>query len=179
MNQPIKKRLKHKFGQLPKWAEDFSIESNKDTSISRRDFIRFMGLVSLGLFTGTAGIFIRSLFDASEEAKGTAVKIAELDAIEVGESKVFTIPGKKEPALMVRLAENHYVAYGQKCTHLQCPVLWNRKEHKIICPCHNGAFDVEDGHVLYGPPERPLPQLELELKEDGIYYVGVKNGKLV
>ncbi len=178
MNQPIKKRLKHKFGQLPKWAEDFSIESTKDTGISRRDFIRFMGLVSLGLFTGTAGVFIRSLFEESAGSQAP-VKIAEANAMAVGESKVFMIPGKKEPALMVRLAEDRYVAYGQKCTHLQCPVLWNKEKHKIICPCHNGAFDVEDGHVLYGPPERPLPQLELELKEDGIYYIGVKNGKLV
>lgn len=178
MNEPIKKRLTKKYGQLPKWAEDFSIESTTDNNISRRDFIRFLGLVSFGLFMGTAGIFLKSLFNQKESSMA-GVKIAELNTIAVGESSTFMIPGKKEPGIMVRLSEDRYVAYGQKCTHLQCPVLWNKEANKLICPCHNGAFAVEDGHVLYGPPERPLPQLELTVKEDGIYFVGVKNGNLV
>ncbi len=178
MNEPIQKRLKKKFGQLPKWAEDFSIESNKETNVSRRDFIRFLGLVSFGLFAGTAGVFLKSLFD-HEKSSVVSTKIADLNTIAVGESSTFMIPGKKEPGIMVRLAENQYVAYGQKCTHLQCPVLWNKEAKKLLCPCHNGAFAVEDGHVLYGPPERPLPELALEVKSDGIYYIGVKSGKLV
>ena len=178
MNEANEKRLKKKFGQLPKWAEDFSIESNKEANVSRRDFIRFLGLVSFGLFAGTVGVFLKSLFDR-ETTPITSVKIAELNTIAIGESSTFMIPGKKEPGIIVRLSENQYVAYGQKCTHLQCPVLWNKEAKKLLCPCHNGAFAVEDGHVLYGPPERPLPQLALEVKGDGIYFVGVKNGKLI
>lgn len=178
MDEPIQKRLKKKFGQLPKWAEDFSIEAGEERDVSRRDFIRFLGLVSFGLFMGTMGVFLKSLF--THEGSSTAnVKIAELDTIAIGESTTFMIPGKREPGIMVRLSQDQYVAYGQKCTHLQCPVLWNKEAKKLICPCHNGAFAVEDGHVLYGPPERPLPQLELAVKSDGIYFVGVKNGKLV
>ncbi len=178
MNEPIIKRLKKKFGILPKWAEDFSIETEKDSNVSRRDFIRFLSLVSLGLFTGTAGVFLKSLFEGKEEAHAS-VKIAELNSIAVGESSTFMIPGKREPAIMVRLGAEKYVAYGQKCTHLQCPVLWKKEANRFVCPCHNGAFAVEDGRVLYGPPERPLPQLELDIKEDGIYFTGVKSGKLV
>ncbi len=178
MNEPIKKRLTKKFGQLPKWADDFSIETNTDNDVSRRDFIKFLGIVSFGLFMGTAGVFVRSLLGQGDGAFPEQ-KIAGLNDIAVGESSTFMIPGKKEPAIMVRLSENHYVAYGQKCTHLQCPVLWNKEANKLICPCHNGAFAVEDGRVLYGPPERPLPQLELVQKQDGIYCVGVKHGKLV
>jgi Rieske Fe-S protein len=178
MNEPIKNRLTKKHGQLPKWAEDFSIESKMDDNLSRRDFIRFLGLVSFGLFLGTAGIFLRSLFQhASETSAGE--KVAELNDLSVGESRSFIIPGKKEPGIMVRLSEDQYVAYGQKCTHLQCPVLWNKEEKKLICPCHKGAFAIEDGRVLYGPPERPLPQLELVVKKDGVYYMGVKSGNLV
>ncbi len=178
MDEPIKKRLIKKYGQLPKWAEDFSIESTTDNNVSRRDFIRFLGLVSFGLLMGTTGVFLRSLFDHASETV-TGQKIAGLNDIGVGESRSFIIPGKKEPGIMVRLSEDHYVAYGQKCTHLQCPVLWNKEANKLICPCHNGAFAVEDGHVLYGPPERPLPQLELAVKNDGVYFIGIKNGNLV
>jgi Rieske Fe-S protein len=178
MNESILKRLKKKFGQLPKWANDFSIETNTDNNVSRREFVKYLGVVSFGLFMGTAGVLIKSLFDSKSETMPVG-KIAGLDEVAVGESNTFIIPGKKELGIMVRLSEDHYVAYGQKCTHLQCPVLWNKDAHKLICPCHNGAFDVEDGHVLYGPPERPLPQLELVVKQDGVYCVGVKNGNLV
>ncbi len=81
MNEANEKRLKKKFGQLPKWAEDFSIETNKEADVSRRDFIRFLGLVSFGLFMGTAGIFLKSLF-RREVSQVASVKIAELNTIE-------------------------------------------------------------------------------------------------
>ena len=178
MNEPIKKRLKNKFGELPKWAEDFSIETNQDKNVSRRDFIRFLALVSLGLLTGTAGVLVRSLF-VDEKTPSAGVKIAGPDELAVGESQSFIVPGKREPGILVRLRTDKYVAYGQKCTHLQCPVLWNKREHKLICPCHNGAFAIEDGHVLYGPPERPLPELKVEAKADGVYFMGVQSGNIV
>lgn len=178
MNEPIQKRLKSKFGEMPKWAEDFSIEANQDKNISRRDFIRFLALVSLGLFTGTAGVLLRSLF-TDENLSLSCVKIAGPDELAVGESQSFMIPGKKEPGILVRLRADKYVAYGQKCTHLQCPVLWKKQENKLVCPCHNGAFAIEDGHVLYGPPERPLPELKVEAKADGVYFMGVQKGNLV
>jgi nitrite reductase/ring-hydroxylating ferredoxin subunit len=178
MPEPNEERLKKKYGELPKWAEDFSIETTKDSNISRRDFIRFLGLVSFGLFLGTAGVFVRSLFKTASEIP-VGERIAGLNDLAVGESRSFMIPGKKEPGIMVRLKEDQYVAYGQKCTHLQCPVLWDKQEGKLICPCHKGAFAVEDGRVLYGPPERPLPELQLVIKNDGVYFVGVKHGELV
>jgi arsenite oxidase small subunit len=178
MPEPAK-RLEEKFGQEPpKWTEDFSIEANQERNVSRRDFIRFLALVSLGLFTGTTGVFLRSLFKDQEPPLSNA-KIAGLNDLAVGESRSFTIPGKKEPGILVRLDENKYVAYGQKCTHLQCPVLWKKDENKLVCPCHNGAFAVEDGRVLYGPPERPLPELIVEQRADGIYFMGVKSGMMV
>jgi arsenite oxidase small subunit len=178
MNEPIQKRLKDKFTNLPKWADDFSIEVNQDKDVSRRDFIRFLSLVSFGLLTGTAGVFLRSIF-SDEKPALTGVKIMDHGALAVGESRSFTIPGKKEPGILVRLGDEKYVAYGQKCTHLQCPVLWDKAENKLICPCHKGAFAIEDGRVLYGPPERPLPELELGVENGGIYFLGVKNGNLV
>lgn len=178
MNDPIQKRLKKKFGETPKWAEDFSIEAQEDRNVSRRDFIRFMALVSLGLLSGTVVILLRSLMGDHKEFISN-VKIAGVDDIAIGEASTFTIPGKKEPGILVRLDKNRYVAYGQKCTHLQCPVLWNKQENKLMCPCHNGAFAIEDGHVLYGPPERPLPALEVQVKSNGVYFQGVKSGNIV
>lgn len=179
MEEPIKKRLEEKFKEVPKWAEDFPLDSKNDRNVSRRDFIRYLGLVSLGFFIGTFGVWVRSLFKRNELPKqAERLKIIDRDDLPVGGSYVFEVPGHKEQAILVRLNQNDYVAYGQKCTHLQCPVIWKRDEKIFFCPCHKGAFSGATGDVLYGPPERPLPKIKLEVISDGVYFVGMERGEL-
>lgn len=177
MNDPIQKRLKDKFKEVPKWAEDFPLESKKDAHVSRRDFIRYLGLVSLGFFAGTAGVWLSSLFKITPRAF-SRTKIIDREDLKIGESYVFEVSGYKEPAILLRLGQDKFVAFGQKCTHLQCPVIWKKDEKILFCPCHKGAFNAETGNVLYGPPERPLPKLKLEVQPDGIYLVGMERGEL-
>lgn len=181
MNDPIKKRLKKKYGQEPKWAEDFSVETKDDQHISRRDFIRYLSLVSLGLFSGTAGVLFKTLFGRNEGkmAVTKGVKIIDKSDLTIGESYAFKIPGTSYPGILVRLSEDNFVAYGQKCSHLQAPVMWKEKEHKFFCPCHKGAFSAETGDVLYGPPERPLPKLKLTITKDAVFFDGIEKGRLV
>ncbi len=170
---PIKERLTQN-QELPKWAEDFPVDAKADGHVARRDFIRFLCLVSLGLFTGQAGVLIKSLWDKEHPAsEPKPFRIIGRDDLAVGGSYVFTLPEKKEPILLIRLAEKEYVAYSQKCTHLQCPVIWRQDESKILCPCHHGAFNAKTGDVLYGPPERPLPAVKLGMRPDGIYFEGM------
>jgi ubiquinol-cytochrome c reductase iron-sulfur subunit len=61
------------------------------------------------------------------------------------------------------------VAYSKVCTHAGCPVgLYRAEDHALFCPCHQSTFDVLRGAVpTFGPAERPLPQLPLELDADG------------
>ncbi len=40
----------------------------------------------------------------------------------VGGVKLFPCPTPQEQCILVRLDENSYVAYSQKCTHLSCAV---------------------------------------------------------
>lgn len=176
MEDPIEKRLESKNGKVPKWAEDFPVESKKEANIARRDFIRYLSFVSLGLFMGQAAIFGRKFFGKKEEDSkfSQPFRIAGLEDIEVGGSYVFSALEQHEPILLIRLSQNDYVAYSQKCTHLQCPVIWRKEESKILCPCHHGAFDARSGAVLYGPPERSLPKAQLSLRQDGIYFEGLK-----
>jgi cytochrome b6-f complex iron-sulfur subunit len=175
MNESIFARLKRRFQTVPKWAEDFPVEAADDTTVSRRDFVRYLFLVSSGIFTGTLAVVAGGIFTKRRNAGRVekAFKIADAGAVPVGTSRVFPLPHDRGPAIMVRLSEDRYVAYSQKCTHLQCPVLWRSDENKLVCPCHKGAFEVETGRVLYGPPERPLPQVRLEVKDDGVYYAGM------
>lgn len=157
----------------PKWAEDFPIDVDQDTHVARRDFIRFLFLVSLGLFTGTVGVFIKNLWHRIHPI--SPFRILGAEDIEVGGSYVFDLPHEKGPAILVRLSANEYVAYSQKCTHLQCPVIWKNSESKLLCPCHHGAFNVKTGEVLYGPPERPLPRISIGVRPEGIFFEGMEH----
>ncbi|WP_183094605.1 cytochrome bc1 complex Rieske iron-sulfur subunit [Nocardioides stalactiti] len=61
------------------------------------------------------------------------------------------------------------VAYSKICTHVGCPISLNeRTTHHLLCPCHQSTFDLADsGRVVFGPAGRPLPQLPIEVDEQG------------
>jgi ubiquinol-cytochrome c reductase iron-sulfur subunit len=61
------------------------------------------------------------------------------------------------------------VAYSKVCTHAGCPVgLYRAREHLLLCPCHQSTFDVLRGAVpIFGPAARPLPQLPMEVDDEG------------
>lgn len=61
------------------------------------------------------------------------------------------------------------VAYSKLCTHVGCPVgLYEASSGLLLCPCHQSTFNVLDGaRPVFGPAARPLPQLPLELDDDG------------
>lgn len=61
------------------------------------------------------------------------------------------------------------IAYSKLCTHVGCPVgLYQAEEGLLLCPCHQSTFDVLDGaRPVFGPAARPLPQLPLDVDDDG------------
>lgn len=61
------------------------------------------------------------------------------------------------------------VAYSKICTHAGCPVgLYRAESHELLCPCHQSTFNVLTGAVpTFGPADRPLPQLPLDVDDDG------------
>ncbi|KQO00873.1 MULTISPECIES: ubiquinol-cytochrome c reductase iron-sulfur subunit [unclassified Arthrobacter] len=61
------------------------------------------------------------------------------------------------------------VAYSKICTHVGCPVaLYEQQTHHLLCPCHQSTFDLEqECKVIFGPAARPLPQLPIEIDDEG------------
>jgi ubiquinol-cytochrome c reductase iron-sulfur subunit len=61
------------------------------------------------------------------------------------------------------------VAYSKICTHVGCPVgLYEQQTHHLLCPCHQSTFDVtEDCKPIFGPARRQLPQLKIDVDEEG------------
>jgi ubiquinol-cytochrome c reductase iron-sulfur subunit len=65
-----------------------------------------------------------------------------------------------------------HVAYSKLCTHAGCPVgLFLAATHELRCPCHQSTFAVLEGaRPVYGPAARPLPQLPIEVGDDGFLH---------
>lgn len=61
------------------------------------------------------------------------------------------------------------LAFSKLCTHAGCPVgLYEQTSRQLVCPCHLSVFDVLDGaRATSGPAVRPLPQLPLDVDDDG------------
>ncbi|PGL73437.1 2Fe-2S ferredoxin [Bacillus sp. AFS055030] len=154
----------------------FNIRRDKELDMNRRGFIG----ASLGLI-GT--MFLSSIplvghaLKKDEKSSQKTMKIAGIEELNIGDSKPFSYDNENDPALLIRISEDEYRAYHIKCTHLQCPVYYDKSTNKMACPCHNGFFSVYDGAVLSGPPQRPLPSILLEKRKDGLYAVGTKGGE--
>ena len=94
--------------------------------------------------------------------------------LEVGKSKIFHFPTGADPCVLVRTGESEFVAYSQLCTHLSCPIMPDPRDGQLHCPCHNGFFDVATGRAVAGPPKRPLPKINLEVRNGLVFATGVE-----
>ena len=96
--------------------------------------------------------------------------------LQPGSALNFYYPNENDTAILIRTRDGNYYAYGQKCTHLACPVYYAKEANRLECPCHEGGFAVETGNVLYGPPPRPLDRIVLEARGGEIFATGVIAG---
>jgi Rieske Fe-S protein len=72
-----------------------------------------------------------------------------------------------EPGLLIRTTEGELKAFSARCTHLNCTVQYDPAQKLIVCACHNGQFDL-NGKNVAGPPPKPLPALNVNVRGDEI-----------
>jgi Rieske Fe-S protein len=101
------------------------------------------------------------------------VEIVRVDDIPMNSYRGFFYPTSTDPAILVRLGRDEFIAYSSECTHLQCPVLPDIDKSQFHCPCHAGYFDLQSGRPLAGPPRRPLARIALKIQNASIYATGV------
>ena len=157
--------------EQPQWRLDFPIDVPQDQYVARREFTKFLVLTSFAFVAGQAWILAKSLLGGGARLPETP--IARLDELPIGGHLLFDYPAPGEPRLLVRLGAREFVAYDQRCTHLSCPVLPQVDRSRLHCPCHQGNFDLATGRPLSGPPRRPLPRVELEVRDRTVWAVGV------
>lgn len=150
------------------WKKDFPIHKQDAAQVSRRDFAKFLTLVSGGLMVGSGLVAAKAILLPKEEVEGEHF-VCDIKDIPIGGTKAFLIKESTIPYILIHLEDGSFRAYEQKCTHLSCAVYYQPGSGQIICPCHEGHFDAKTGNVLAGPPPRPLPSLNVIVKDQAIY----------
>lgn len=153
---------------------EFPYERGEEAQVTRREFCNFLGLTSAALFLGAGGFAAKAALDAGKSESFVAAQIVGAEALAPNSSLNFNYPTDGDSAILIRTANGEYHAYGQKCTHLACPVYYSRDDQRLECPCHEGAFDVSTGNVLYGPPPRALDTIEIEVRDGQVWAIGRK-----
>lgn len=140
-----------------------------DAPPTRRGFAKSIA-ITIGAILAGALIAVREWYHSRASP---AIVIARVDEIPVGGSKIFQYPTDVAPCILVRTGESNFVAYSRICTHNSCPVFYRPDENALECRCHGGLFSVADGSVLAGPPPRPLPRIQLQIRGGDVLAVGI------
>lgn len=159
--------------EQPAWRQDFPIDWPQDQYVERRDFMKFLVLISAAMGGGQVWIAVQSWLQGARLPPG-ARRVASLDELAVGGTLVFNYPRDHDPCVLVRLSEAELVAYNQKCTHLSCAVIPRPAQGDIHCPCHEGLFDLRSGRPIAGPPPRPLTKIALTVRGRDVFATGVE-----
>jgi Rieske Fe-S protein len=161
--------------RLPRWREDFPIRWTEDHYVTRRELAKFLTLGS-GLLVGANGALAVAAHTKTARTYEPK-RICDAHALAPGESLLFRYPTDDDPCILVRVRDGALVAFSQVCTHLSCAVVYRASDDRLFCPCHNGLFECRQGTAgappHEGPPERPLPRVLLEVREEGVFATGV------
>lgn len=157
---------------------DFPYERDEEAQVMRREFCKFLAVTSTAFFISSGAFATKAMYDSQFVETFPRTQIGDAANLKPGESLNFRYPNEKDTAILVRAKDGEYFAYGQKCTHLACPVYFAKENQRLECPCHEAGFDMRTGGVLYGPPPRPLDKIEIEVGQGGeVWAIGRKAGE--
>jgi Rieske Fe-S protein len=139
-------------------------DANKPSCTTRRVFCA--ELLSTGLILAAPNVAkVTAAQDSAVAYPPRKIEGAEL--LLPGSSLYFTYPTRNDPAVLLRLSDSEYRAYSRRCTHAGCSVDFDGRSRYFKCPCHRGAYDARAGQVMFGPPQRPLDEIMLEVRAGG------------
>ncbi|MGB3405806.1 MAG: FAD-dependent oxidoreductase [Microcoleaceae cyanobacterium] len=97
----------------------------------------------------------------------TAVKIAQIDDIGIGQMKQFKVDNKK--ILLARLEEEKFYATAPNCTHSGAPLEKGvLSGERVVCPWHNACFNIKTGDQEQPPGLDALPSFPVYLEGENV-----------
>jgi cytochrome b6-f complex iron-sulfur subunit len=137
---------------------------------SRRHFIarfwKWLGVIAAVELVWAAISFLH----AGKKKNRTTEKALFTGIADVKDIPVNTVyPYRPGRMYLCRLENGGFLALSLKCTHLGCPVEWDKEKEMFVCPCHASTFSIT-GEVLSPPATRPLDRYPVKI-ENGTVYV--------
>src|SRR3990172_5696995 len=128
--------------------------SGNAAELSRREFLNYAWLASLGIFAVESGVltFAFAMPRLGPGEFGGVVDIGGYDAL----PPVGTPPEPfNEAKFWWVQTDAGALALYKVCAHLGCIFDWKPTDGKFICPCHGSQFERE-GKYITGPAPRGL-----------------------
>jgi cytochrome b6-f complex iron-sulfur subunit len=146
------------------------METNNHPQSSRRSRREFFAdaVMSVGAFLGLGGLafrFFQYLYPVLPPVKFVEVFASKEASIPPGGVLFVNLP---EGPVMLEKSGGQVRALSAVCTHLGCTIRWHSALNEFVCPCHGGVY-ARDGHVISGPPPRPLKELNVKLRSERVY----------
>ena len=151
----------------------------ENEEISRRKFFMRLSLSLAGLSAAVAAIPVISavlapLLESKVEKWRTVGKLNDfkinttnLVTFINADPKPYAGITAKSAAWLRRNNDTSFIAFAANCTHLGCPVRWEKDAHLFMCPCHGGVY-YADGSVAAGPPPKPLTRYQVRVFNDEV-----------
>jgi len=135
---------------------------------SRRSFVNILLGTSLGAVLGSILYPVMKFLLPPKvvEAQQTNILAGAVEEFKPNSGKI--IKFGTEPVIVIRTPGGEIRAFSAICTHLACTVQYREDLGHIWCACHNGHYDL-NGVNIAGPPPRPLPPFEVNIKDDKVY----------
>lgn len=137
--------------------------------MNRRAFINWVGV---GWLASSLPVAIAACSSQTTQAESTNNKggfktvgtVAQLDK----DSQLLNKNSPVGAVLVVRTNSGSKLsAVNPSCTHAGCPVGWQAKSQKFVCPCHGSEFGT-DGKVLKSPASKPLKTYQAKIEGNSV-----------
>ena len=149
---------------------------NEPAHTTRRVFCTDLLMTSAGLLLAAPAVTQGVAAEDSLVAY-PPMKIDGAELLLPGSGLYFNYPTRNDPAVLLRFSESEYRAYSRRCSHAGCSVNFHAPSRCLMCPCHRGAYDARMGYVMFGPPQRPLDEIVLEVRAGGQLWAVGKNSR--
>jgi cytochrome b6-f complex iron-sulfur subunit len=149
--------------------EDHPIHLPISDPPDRRRFLTVLSQAFLALWGLGAAAVVGAYLKAPEKRErdaGRTVSAGLLDDYRVGEGRL--VRHGVTPFYVVRLDATRVLALSAVCTHVRCILGYDPARRTLVCPCHDGRFDLS-GNVLSGPPPKPLPGYPASVRAGEIF----------
>ncbi|CEG54807.1 Arsenite oxidase subunit AioB [Stutzerimonas xanthomarina] len=159
--------------------------------LTRRIFLKYTGSgAAVGTLALSSSAFAQEPTQSSPPGATTLPypqqAVAKLGDLEINNPVSFSYPDGSSPCALIKKGkpvsggvgpDKDIVAYSTLCTHMGCPVLYDKSAETFKCPCHYSIFDPDQsGQMVIGQATENLPQIMLNYneEEESVYAIAVQ-----